>query len=443
MLAYAHGPDGFQRCVRSGWGGPARPARWATVTETVIELDGISKRYWLIKERSLLRALVPIGGPNRSELWALRDVDLRVDRGETLGIIGHNGAGKSTLLRLLAGVSQPTAGTLTIRGRIAPLLSVGVGFHQEMTGRENVFVNGMLLGLTRDEIRSRLDQIIEFAGLSEFIDTPVKFYSSGMFMRLGFSVAVQVDPDVLIVDEVLSVGDIEFQLRCLNRMRDLQRAGTTILFVSHHLHAIHLLCPRTVVLHHGRLAFDGPTEAAIARYHQLLSARRDQDPATRVQFLHRELLLEDGSPADDVDQSRQLTYVVRVRFLEAVDGPGVNFRVMGEDGTLAYSMQTVIGGEPWRHYPAGSVAEVQIRFRPRLGGGGTFHLSIDVTDAVLTILATDLDGPSFYVPPLYGVGGAADLECAIAVDGTSRTDHTWVRLVKDSGLPRDEGGPAT
>ena len=402
------------------------------MTDTVIELQGIAKRYWQIRERSLLRALVPIGGPNRTELWALRDIDLRVGQGETIGIIGHNGAGKSTLLRLLAGVSQPTAGTLTIRGRIAPLLSVGVGFHMEMTGRENIFVNGMLLGLSRPEIKSRFDEIVEFAGLAEFIDTPVKFYSSGMFMRLGFSVAVQVDPDVLIVDEVLAVGDIAFQLRCLNRMRDLQRAGTTIVFVSHHLHAVHLLCPRTVVMHQGRIDFDGSTEAGIARYHQLLATPDDQDPNAPVRILHRELLQEDGSPAEEVDQGQELTYVLRVGFREPVDGPGVNFRVMADDGTMAYSMQTAIF-EEWRHYGAGDEAEVCIRFRPRLGGGGTFHLSVDVIDSLSSVLTTDLDGPSFYVPPLYGVGGTADLEGAITVDGTLRTNYTWNRLVTEPG----------
>ncbi len=403
------------------------------MTGPVIELDGICKRYWQIKERSLLRALIPLGGPNRTELWALRDADLRVDKGETVGVIGHNGAGKSTLLRLLAGVTRPTAGTLVVRGRIAPLLSVGVGFHLEMTGRQNVYVNGMLLGLTRAEITERFDEIVAFSGLSEFIDTPVKFYSSGMFMRLGFSVAVQVDPDVLIVDEVLAVGDMAFQLRCLERMRDLQRTGTTIVFVSHHMHAIHLLCPRTVVLHHGRIDFDGATEPAIARFHELLSNPGGERSDAPVQVLGRELLLEDGTPVVDVDQTQLLTYVLRVRFGAPVDGPGLNFRVVSEDGRLAYSRQTVLG-ERWRHYPAGSEAEVRIRFRPRLGGGGTFHLSVDVTDHLTTILTTDLDGPSFYVPPLYGVEGPADLEAAITVDGTSRTDYTWDRLVT---------GPAT
>jgi len=411
------------------------------VTGPVIELDGISKRYWQIKERSLLRTLIPLGGPNRTELWALRDADLRIDRGETVGVIGHNGAGKSTLLRLLAGVTRPTAGTMVVRGRIAPLLSVGVGFHLEMTGRQNVLVNGLLLGLTRGEIKARFDDIVEFSGLAEFIDTPVKFYSTGMFMRLGFSVAVQVDPDVLIVDEVLAVGDMAFQLRCLDRMRDLQRAGTTIVFVSHHMHAVHLLCPRTLVLHHGRVDFDGTTEPAIARFHKLLSNPGGDGSDAPVKVIDRELLLDDGTPAVDVDQAQVLTYVLRVRFDQPVDGPGVNFRVMTEDGRLAYGRQTVVG-EHWRQYPADSQAEVRIRFRPRLGGGGTFHIGVDITDHLTTILITDLDGPSFFVPPLHGVEGPADLDGAISVDGTSRTDYSWDRLVSrpTTALPCVEGG---
>lgn len=395
--------------------------------EPAIHLDHVSKRYWKIRERSLLRSLVPLGPPNRTQLWALRDIDLQISPGETVGVIGRNGAGKSTLLRLLAGVSQPTAGVLTIRGRIAPLLSVGVGFHAEMTGRENVFVNGMLLGLNKPSIAALFDEIAAFAGLADFIDTPVKFYSTGMYMRLGFSVAMHVRPDVLLVDEVLAVGDIGFQLRCLNRMRELQFAGTTIVFVSHALHAVHLLCPRTVLVHAGQIEFDGPTEGAIARYHQLMAAADNPAGAAPVKVINRELLLPDGTPVDSVDQSQTLTYRAKVRFEQPLDGPGVIFRVMTEDGTLAYSMQTPIG-DRWRAYDAGEEATVLVDFQPRFGGGGTFHINMEVTDSDSAVLATDPNGPSFYVPPRLGVAGPADLEATITVDGEGRTNHTWVRL---------------
>src|SRR4051812_27791053 len=211
------------------------------MTLPAIEMRGVGKRYWKIQERSLLRSLVPFGPSNRSEFWALRDADLALEPGETLGIIGRNGAGKSTLLRLLAGVTRPSTGMVRTRGRIAPLLSVGVGFHQEMTGRENVYVNAMLLGFDKRRIDRIFDEIVDFADLGAFIDTPVKFYSSGMYMRLGFSVAMHVEPDVLLVDEVLAVGDVGFRLRSFERMRDLQRQGAALVFVSHWLQAVQLL----------------------------------------------------------------------------------------------------------------------------------------------------------------------------------------------------------
>jgi len=398
------------------------------VNVPAIELSGVGKRYWRLEERSLLRSLVPFGAPNRSELWALHGVDLQVEPGETVGIIGRNGAGKSTLLRLLAGVSQPSAGSLTIRGRIAPLLSVGVGFHQEMTGRENVYVNGMLLGLTKREIADRFDDIVEFAELGDFIDTPVKFYSSGMFMRLGFSVAIHVEPDVLLVDEVLAVGDVGFQLRCFDHMRGLQRSGTTILFVSHSIHAVHLLCPRTVFVHRGRVEADGPTEGVIARYHELLATTDDTDAAAAARVTHRELTLDGGGDIEVVDQDQALTYRTRVRFTRPVEGPQIFFRVLAEDGTLAYARQTTLG-DGWRSFGVGEEATVTVDFRPAFGGGGTFRVGIVVTDDDgRTVLLHDQNGPSFYVPPRLGVEGVADLGAAISVDGEARTNHRSLRL---------------
>jgi ABC-type polysaccharide/polyol phosphate transport system ATPase subunit len=394
-----------------------------------IELQGVGKRYWKIQERSLLRALVPFGPPNRSELWALHDADLRVDAGETIGIIGHNGAGKSTMLRLLAGVTRPTSGRVTTRGRIAPLLSVGVGFHQEMTGRENIFVNGMLLGFGKARIASLFDEIVEFAELEEFIDTPVKFYSSGMYMRLGFSVAIHVEPDVLLVDEVLAVGDVGFRLRSFDRMRALQRSGTALVFVSHWLQAVQVLCPRTVCMHHGRIVFDGPTEGAIAHYHACLSEENaggaDAGP---VQIVERELLDEAGRPVGTVDQDQTLTYRMRVRFDAVVHSPQVLFRVLAEDSTLVYQMQTAIG-DRWRSFATGDEATVLVTFRPRFGGGGTFRVVVEVTDTGTSVtLAHDEGGPAFFVEPLRGVVGVSDLEATIEIDGEDRTDQRSLRF---------------
>jgi homopolymeric O-antigen transport system ATP-binding protein len=313
------------------------------------------------------------------------------------------------------------------RGRIAPLLSVGVGFHQEMTGRENIHVNGMLLGLKKPEIDTRFDDIVAFAELEEFIDTPVKFYSSGMYMRLGFSVAIHVDPDVLLVDEVLAVGDLAFQLRCFDRMRALQRTGTTIVFVSHSMHAIHLLSPRTVVLHQGRVDMDGPTETSIARFHELLWRGDNGTDTSPVRVAEYELLA-DGEPVEAVDHDRLLTYCGMLRFERAVESPQVHFRVLSEDGTLAYSMHTTIG-DRWRSFAAGEHARLRVAFWPRFGGGGTFRIALVVTDGDgRNELLHDRNGPSFYVPPRLGVTGVADLGASITIDDEARNNHRPVRL---------------
>lgn len=201
-----------------------------------------------------------------SRFWALREVSFAVNEGEVLGVIGRNGAGKSTLLRLLSRITEPTEGEAWIRGTTASLLEVGTGFHPELTGRENVFLNGAILGISRNEMRKKLDQIVDYSGIEAFIDTPVKRYSSGMYVRLAFAVAAHVESDVLIVDEVLAVGDAEFQAKCVGTMDEESRGGRTILFTSHNLADIRRLCHRCLVLDGGRVLFNGDVETAIGMY---------------------------------------------------------------------------------------------------------------------------------------------------------------------------------
>jgi homopolymeric O-antigen transport system ATP-binding protein len=201
-------------------------------------------------------------------IWALRDVSFHADEGEVIGIIGHNGAGKSTLLKILTRITTPTEGRAEIRGRVGSLLEVGTGFHPELTGRENIFLNGSILGMTRQEIARNFDAIVEFSGVEKFIDTPVKRYSSGMFVRLAFSVAAHFEPEVMIVDEVLSVGDAEFQRRSIGRMGSIGEAGRTILFVSHNLHGILQLCDRAILLKEGRIIRHGPAPDVVSYYEQ-------------------------------------------------------------------------------------------------------------------------------------------------------------------------------
>ena len=218
-------------------------------------------------KRPLERIRHPGAATHASEdLWALRDIDLEVKHGQALGVIGRNGAGKSTLLKVLSRITEPTEGRVEIKGRVASLLEVGTGFHGELTGRENIQLNGAILGMTRAEIRAKFDEIVDFSEISRFLDTPVKRYSSGMYMRLAFAVAAHLDPDVLIIDEVLAVGDLAFQRKCLGRMQDVAGRGRAVLFVSHNLAAVKSLCTRAILLESGRLVADGSPNDVVGEY---------------------------------------------------------------------------------------------------------------------------------------------------------------------------------
>jgi lipopolysaccharide transport system ATP-binding protein len=244
------------------------PPSSAGASEAVIAVSGLGKRYEIYAQPRdrLLQSLFRGRRQFFQEFWALSDVSFEIVRGETVGIIGRNGSGKSTLLQLIAGTLTPTTGTATVRGRVAALLELGSGFNPEFSGRENVFLNGAILGLARSEIESRLPRIVAFSGLEEFIDRPVKTYSSGMMMRLAFSVAVNVEPDVLIVDEALAVGDTAFQLKCVARLEALTQSGVTLLFVSHDTALVKSFCQRAIYLERGRLKVEGKPEVITEHY---------------------------------------------------------------------------------------------------------------------------------------------------------------------------------
>ena len=256
----------------------------ALMSDSIISVENLSKRYLLGRQaergdglRHVLERAVraPLGwirsgkGEKQSktkEFWALRDLNIEVKPGEVVGIIGRNGAGKSTLLKILSRITEPTRGRIRLRGRVASLLEVGTGFHPELTGRENIFLNGAILGMGRMEIKRKFDEIVVFAGLETFLDTPVKRYSSGMYVRLGFAVAAHLEPEILIVDEVLAVGDAEFQKKCLQKMGDVAQGGRTVLFVSHNMQAVTRLCPRCILLHEGQIKLDGPSARVANAY---------------------------------------------------------------------------------------------------------------------------------------------------------------------------------
>jgi ABC-type polysaccharide/polyol phosphate transport system ATPase subunit len=244
-----------------------------------LQLKNVSKKYRIRREvdgnASLSRRLLSIG-KRKEDFWALKDISFDVHRAEALGIIGHNGAGKSTILKLLSRITTPTNGEIMINGRLSALIEVGSGFHPELTGRENIYLNGSILGMTRREITKKLESIVEFAELRQFIDTPVKRYSSGMYVRLGFSIAAHLDPDILLLDEVLAVGDESFQRKCIQRITELKKNGTTIVFISHDLRAVQQLCDRVILLKKGHIEADGDPAETIA-YYQSLTAQLSGD----------------------------------------------------------------------------------------------------------------------------------------------------------------------
>ncbi len=238
-----------------------------------LKFDRVSKKYDIRPASNSPRRWYKRAFSKRSEpMWALRDVSFEVREGEALGIVGHNGAGKTTILRILSSITSPTLGEITVRGRLAALVEVSSGFHPELTGRENVYLHGAMLGMRRTEIRRKLESIIEFSGVGQYIDVPVKRYSSGMYVRLGFSIAAHLDPDVLLLDEVLAVGDAAFQAKCLERIAELRKKGRTIVFISHDLAAVYRLCDRAILLNHGRVLMDGPARSVIDHYQEMTFA---------------------------------------------------------------------------------------------------------------------------------------------------------------------------
>jgi lipopolysaccharide transport system ATP-binding protein len=317
---------------------------------SVISVHGLGKRYDLgetVSANTLRDALA--AGTRRlfrrsngnhkaaaDEFWALKDVSFDVTEGEVVGIIGHNGAGKSTLLKMLSGITEPTEGEIRMRGRIGALLEVGTGFHQELSGRENIFMNGAILGMSQADIRCKFDEIVAFAGVERFLDTPVKRYSSGMLVRLGFAVAAHLEPELLVIDEVLSVGDSEFQQKCLGKMEEVSRSGRTVLFVSHNMAAVEALCSRSILFTQGGISTDGPTESVVAEYGASVGATAYDVDLTE-------------HPSRVIDVERTLT---RLQILDAT-GDLAKAVVVGKPATFKVAIKPrrrLVGGAVGLHF---------------------------------------------------------------------------------------------
>jgi lipopolysaccharide transport system ATP-binding protein len=325
-----------------------------------IFVDKLSKRFVLgtlqrdtmLRERliSLLRSPFRSRKDSQNILWALKDVSFRVSEGEVVGIIGRNGAGKSTLLKVLSKITYPTSGQVKVAGRVASLLEVGTGFHEELTGRENIFLNGSILGMKKGEVESKLDSIVSFAGVERFVDTPIKRYSTGMRLRLGFAVAAHLDPDLLIVDEVLAVGDAGFQKKCLSVMEDLQSGGRTVLFVSHNMAAVENLCSRCIWIDSGQVRMDGSPREVIEAYMGTFAGAQETMANLRsvenrrgsgeIRYTGIEYLSRTGEPLPVVRSGDSLVIRFHYHAEKPVPYPSFGFRLYTEKGTLVTDTST-------------------------------------------------------------------------------------------------------
>jgi lipopolysaccharide transport system ATP-binding protein len=323
-----------------------------------IEMEGVWKRYLLGQARSASGVIKGLLGRRneRDSLWALQDVSLAMEPGETLGIIGRNGAGKTTILKMLSRVTRPTKGEVKTHGRLACLISLGAGFHPELTGRENIYLNGVILGLTRKEIGRRLDEIIAFADLEEFIDTPVKRYSSGMYARLGFAVAAHVDPDILLVDEVLSVGDIGFRDKSYQRMLGFRDSGTALVFVSHNMAAVTQMCERVVWLEQGQVCMDGAADEVVRAYlndfdRELLESsleeyRLESGGSGEIVVARVTVHGSDGTERDAFRRGEDVAVRLHYHAREAVTSPMFMVYVVGQSGSLFSGNMVFDGLQP-------------------------------------------------------------------------------------------------
>ena len=423
--------------------------------EPVISVEGVGKRYRIgaahsgVLAEQLQRIVTsPLRALRRTrtdqpshmtaprdtvgELWALRNVTLAIQSGEAVGLIGPNGAGKSTLLKLLSRITLPTEGRIVMRGRVATLLEVGTGFHPELSGRENIFVNGAILGMRRREIEARFDEIVEFSGIGRFIDTPVKRYSSGMFVRLAFAIAAHLDPEILLVDEVLAVGDADFQRKCLGKMAEVSERGRTVVFVSHNLSAVQRLCSRAYWIGGGTIAGEGPTSEVIGAYMRQTGSRQEGGEAVVGPDAHRigtggaslrsmALVNETGAAVSQIAIGERFGVRMRLDVLTPVEDAVVELGISGADGTRVITVQSIDrDGTPYA-LEAGSY-EVQVwlgiallpgEFQLDVGVHRIDGLTLDFIEGVLSfsVINTTLDG-SFHYPWL-------------VVRGSVRAESQW------------------
>ncbi len=354
-----------------------------------IHVEHAARRFRVYpRESRALKDLVVARGRTRgTDVWALRDVSFSVDPGSAIGLVGRNGSGKTTLLRLLSGIVKPTSGRVAVGGRIGSLLELGAGFHPDLTGRENVYLNGSIHGLRRAAIREKLDEIVAFAGLEDFIDLPVRTYSSGMYMRLGFAIAAHIEADVLLLDEVFAVGDEAFQRKCFGKIFEFKQRGGTIVFVSHDAGAVERLCDRAVLLSDGRVAFDGPTHEAVVAYRRMLAGERDPEEraaglkewggeVARVE--HVRLLGPEGDERSQLLAGEAFAIALDIAADRELAPPRLGWELRDDAGVLVSAGAVSTAEHGWN----GGTQLLPLRFdseRPPFADG-RLHLRVDLVD---------------------------------------------------------------
>jgi lipopolysaccharide transport system ATP-binding protein len=414
------------------------------MSKPIIEVRNLAKRYRLGQigmttlreevEQWFHRAKAGPVEKKSSDFWALRDVSFDVHSGEVLGIIGRNGAGKSTLLKILSRITEPTSGEAVLRGRVASLLEVGTGFHPELTGRENIYLNGAILGMKKREIDARFDEIVDFAEMGPFIDTPVKRYSSGMYVRLAFAVAAHLDPDILIVDEVLAVGDARFQSRCLNRMGTLAGSGRTVLLVSHNLALVQALCRRVVWLQDGRVCGNGDPGDVAGRYAEsgrtaVVAGRIPEARNDKFGAVFRIL----GSTLEDRGEGLEFSMEMELETARPLQGLGFGFKLLGPMGEMVIDQP-----DPLTRFYFAPVAGTQkaVLSIPRIGqflNGGHYRVDCWIGLAQTEYVVQLQDVAVFELPAvdLYGTGMAAEAR---------KHGHTAVKAVWNCRAEEEGGG---
>lgn len=403
-----------------------------------IELVEVSKKYRLGQAPLSLKSLFSSQNGQEKYHWAVRDVNIALQRGEALGIIGPNGAGKTTILKLLSRVTYPTHGKINMRGRFSALIELGAGFHPDLTGRENVFLNGIILGMKKAEIQRRFDEIVEFAGIGKFIDTPVKRYSSGMYARLGFAVAAHVDPEILLVDEVLAVGDMSFQRKCYDRMLDMINNGTTLIFVSHNMRAIQRVCSRCMVMYRGQAAFEGSPAEATAEYSNILrkaAAERSKDledvqHGIAEQIMTHDAVIEsvqlvraDGQSSRTFSAGENVCARAIVRFDADAPAPVIACTIRSPEGQVIYDYTTHWADIQTPNFAKNTRAVIDFPLHLNLAQG-TYFLGINLAYADLSRYYDRIDRAlDFVVTSKSGAKGIADLQAGFKLIQISDVDN--------------------